>query len=1177
MAILTHAAPANRSKPGQAAVAARAAPVVSALILVLSVLSGPLSLAAGRAASPLPFIGSMTTPQISQEAAIIQSVNDFAADREGVTLRHPRHLVRFDERGLTFTPRDGGPEWRWHLSGALAGDRVVTGVSLERVLPTYASATWVDFDRGGLVERYVAGQDSIEQQFILPGPLALGGADLVLAGQVSSGGAFEAYADGWQWHTADGAVSLGQVRAYDTNGTPIPVQIDVTATGTRIVVDGRALARAQYPVTIDPEIGANDFRISHTGVDKLYDAFLPGAAYNPAQQEYFVVWYADDDLGTLADDEYEIFGQRLNGATGAKIGASIRLSDMGPDGDPNYDGFTPEIAYNPEQNQYLVVWVGNDNTGSLAVGENEIYGQRVEASTGAEIGTDLRLSTMGPDGNGDFDAGRPEVVYNPTQDHYYVTWTGADIVAHENEVYGQLVNAVTGAEIGPDIPLSEMGPLGDPAYSVDDSAVAYNPTDGEYLVTWSAEDNHGTAVLYEFEIFGQRVEASSGDEIGPDFRITHMGPDGSTLYGAGSPGLVYNAAQHEYMLVWYGSDNTGGLVASEYEIFAQRLAGATGAVVGSPLRVSDMGPNGDTNFDASQPKVAYNPTQHEYLVVWQGDDNASGLADDEIEIYGQRLSAVTGAEIGGDLRLSDMGPDGDPAFTTRHAGVVYNPSHGQYLVIWQGEDNTGDLVDEEYEIFAQRVAANGTQVGGDTRVSSAGDAGLAAFSATTPAVAYGSAQNQYLVVWTGDDNQNGHVNNEFEIYAQRIDAATGAHVGEPFAVSDNGPLGDADYSAGLPNVTYNSTQDQFLVVWTGDDDTGELVDGEFEIYGQRVEAGTGALIGSNLRLSDMGPEGNTDYGATYPDAAYNSAQGRYLVVWSADDNSGALVEGEIEVFGQQVDAVTGAEIGGDLRLSDMGPDGNSGFHGGSAKVVYNPTQGQYLVVWSGNDDTGTLATSGDEVFGQRVEAATGAEIGGDFRLSDMGAEGNTNARGVFADAAYNSEQGQYLVVWFGDDITGALVDEEYEIYGQRLNAATGAEIGGDIRLSDMGPDGSAAYMAVAATVAYNQTQDEYLVVWYGDDNTSPLVDDEMEIFGQRVNAITGGQIGADFRLSDMGPNGSLLYDAGSPVIAYSTAENQYLVAWRGQDDTGGLMAGKHEIFGQRYAISYSLYLPFMKK
>src|SRR5262249_58281992 len=94
------------------------------------------------------------------------------------------------------------------------------------------------------------------------------------------------------------------------------------------------------------------------------------------------------------------------------------------------------------------------------------------------------------------------------------------------------------------------------------------------------------------------------------------------------------------------------------------------------------------------------------------------------------------------------------------------------------------------------------------------------------------------------------------------------------------------------------------------------------------------------------------------------------------------------------------------------------------------------------------------------------------------------------------------------------------ICGRRVNAATGAAIGGKIRISDMGPDGKAGFAAFNPAVAYDSVNNEYLVVWFGTDDTAPLVAGEFEIFGQRLDAATGAEVGAnDFRISGIGPNG----------------------------------------------------------
>src|SRR5262249_56936040 len=102
----------------------------------------------------------------------------------------------------------------------------------------------------------------------------------------------------------------------------------------------------------------------------------------------------------------------------------------------------------------------------------------------------------------------------------------------------------------------------------------------------------------------------------------------------------------------------------------------------------------------------YNPTNNEYLVVWSGDDNTGTLVDDETEIFGRRLDAATGAEVrANDFRISHMGPDGDPNFRAGHPAVAYNPTNNEYLVVWDGDDNTAPLVNAEVEIFRQPPTA----------------------------------------------------------------------------------------------------------------------------------------------------------------------------------------------------------------------------------------------------------------------------------------------------------------------------------------------------------------------------------------------------------------------------------------------------------------------------------------
>ncbi len=678
---------------------------------------------------------------ISPEKAMGVAINSLQMTKDGYELRHPRHIMAFLKNGVRFRPLHGGPDWQWSLEYIGTKSTPLSNINKKAVMPQISEPGMVSYKRGRIVEQYMAKANTVEQQFVITEKVPLKGDDLIIEGRVESAGTLVSGKDGWQWNDKDGVVSLGDVRVYDANNNELPATMNVTVTGTRIVVDGTALAKASYPVTVDPEIGTNDFRISNMGSDGDPDlgALNPSVAFNPTNNEYLVVWSGEHDIGTLLDSGVEIFGQRIDATTGKDIGTNdFRISDMGSDGDSRFDTADPVVAFNSTNNEYLVVWAGDDNTGTLVDEEFEIFGQRIDAATGIELGAnDFRISDMGTDGDTSF------IAFNP--------------------------------------------------------AVTFNPTSNEYLVVWQGSDNTGALVSFEFEIFAQRINAATGEEVGAnDFRISDMGTDGDNNFAAFSPAVAFNPTSDEYLVVWNGDDDTSPLVDNEREIFGQRLDAMTGAEIGAnDFRISDMGTDGDSNFGAFSPAVAFNPTSEEYLVVWFGDDDTSPLADDEVEIFGQRINAATGEEVGAnDFRISNTGPDGFLGFFVASTAVVFNITNNEYLVVWTGDDDTGALVNEEFEIFGQRIdATTGTEIGAnDFRISDMGTDGDDNFGAFSPAVAFNPTSNQYLVIWSGDDDTEALVNDEFEIFGQLLSVKPGPSIIS--ITADDPDDGDAVYSDG---------------------------------------------------------------------------------------------------------------------------------------------------------------------------------------------------------------------------------------------------------------------------------------------------------------------------------------------------------------------------------------------
>jgi len=202
----------------------------------------------------------------------------------------------------------------------------------------------------------------------------------------------------------------------------------------------------------------------------------------------------------------------------------------------------------------------------------------------------------------------------------------------------------------------------------------------------------------EREIYGQRV-GRDGSLVGSRVRVSAMGPDGDPAFG---PAVAFSPLSGEFLVVWTVG-KSGLLFLSEFEIHGQRVD-TDGSLVGSRVRVSEMGPDGDPVFHAHSPAVAFSPLSGEFLVVWS-DGNSRGLLnyEPESEIYGQRLGP-DGSLVGSRVRVSEMGPNGDPEFVAAAPAVAFDPLSGEFVVVWHGDDSTGGFVSGDFEIHGAGLA-----------------------------------------------------------------------------------------------------------------------------------------------------------------------------------------------------------------------------------------------------------------------------------------------------------------------------------------------------------------------------------------------------------------------------------------------------------------------------------------
>jgi len=444
-----------------------------------------------------------------------------------------------------------------------------------------------------------------------------------------------------------------------------------------------------------------------------------------------------------------------------------------------------------------------------------------------------------------------------------------------------------------DFQISLTGEAGETRLEAKNVALAYNSTNNEYLAVWTANNrpSESSETVSQYEVWGQRLHGNTGAAIGEIFRISDMGPEDSDAYGANAPAVTYNSQDNEYLVVWYGDDNTGNAVRNEAEIWGQRIDGATGAELGqNDFRISTMGPNGNPLADGKFPALAYNSQDNEYMVVWYGDV----FFDEKLEVWGQRLAA-DGRELGAnDFRISVSGGNHDVRYGGYDPAITYNSVDNEYLVVWYGGQSS--ISEGEEEIWGQRMDADGNCLGAQPlRISDIGKDNSKNYDARSPNVIFNSTNDEYLVDWSG--NEEGYDKKDFRTWGQRIDGVTGTEIGEnDFLISNYGPDRVLPSENHVVDVAYDHKNNHYLVVWSADDFGGASTDGELEIWGKRLNGADGTSIGSEeFRISDVGSDGNGELDGARPYIVFNSENEEYLVAWEADE-----VDEEFEIYGQRL-------------------------------------------------------------------------------------------------------------------------------------------------------------------------------------------------------------------------------------------------------------------------------------
>jgi hypothetical protein len=281
----------------------------------------------------------------------------------------------------------------------------------------------------------------------------------------------------------------------------------------------------------------------------------------------------------------------------------------------------------------------------------------------------------------------------------------------------------------------------------------------------------------------------------------------------------------------------------------------------------------------------------------------------------------------------------------------------------------------------------------------------------------------------------------------------------------------------LPDVAYNSVENNFFVFWTAAPGE-ESQTGDYFVFGQKI-SNSGKALGDPVEVL------KTENIALLPRVLYNPNKNQYLLIY-------CLAESYFNIKGVILDA-DGRAVGEHFKVTDV-PANQLHY-----TMAFNSKKNQFFITYN---DTRNGA---NDVFGVILDD-TGAVVKEEFPIS------NAVGHQINPVACYNPQDDTYLVNWedfraHGDNLDEyGTLDVMTDIYGALLSADGTVLVNNITMCVDANSvDGDQRFNAIT----YNSKTNRFLVSWT--DTRDSL--QNAGIVGRIVEA-DGSMLGGDFVLVD---------------------------------------------------------------
>ncbi|MEH1902326.1 MAG: hypothetical protein V7L04_13140 [Nostoc sp.] len=380
---------------------------------------------------------------------------------------------------------------------------------------------------------------------------------------------------------------------------------------------------------------------------------------------------------------------------------------------------------------------------------------------------------------------------------------------------------------------------------------------------------------------------------------------------------------------------------------------AYAVLIGNPIKLSE-----GTSSYASEPSLAYNSVDQEYIAVWknvtmdfqtltsQRFTTTGSLIEGNINLFPRKLSVIFEPVIAynstDNQYLVSFGVQGNPIFpynssvgqlitadseliednflissAAQEISLLYNPQVNEYFQTARAFDP--DSIYPSNIILGQQIKSDGTLINSNIRLDTSGESG------PNGQVALDSVHNRYLATWR---DQGSSFGSNYTLQGRFINADSRL-ISKQFEI-----VPPPDFKSGLTplipiRTSFDSISQKFLVVYGLANDT--------QIRGHFVDE-NGTPIGSEIIL---------DRNFTYDNfsVTFNKKLQTYLVAWTSDSG----------LIGQFI-GTSGNLIGDHFTIA-------SGIKPSVIANIANNDLGEFVIAWE------TQGTQ-EGIFAQRINTSS---------------------------------------------------------------------------------------------------------------------------------------------------------------------------------------------------------------